>query len=505
MATLALSPSKSPRRNVFGDLPHNERAPALPIRGDIMTSPDYAKQFARIAAGSDADAIPAEAVSACKSFVLDTIGVAIAGTTASGFEQALRLEGQWGGHAQSTVIASRVKLSTPQAAFLNGIAIHARDFDDTHDVAIVHANASVFPSALAAAEQRKNVSGKEFIAALIWGIDLACRLGLALKHYVGWHYSSICGSLGAASAAARVLRLDEQRMSHALGIAFAQAAGNIQAIRDGALTKRMQLGFAARAGLTSAYLAESGITGTTNTIQGPYGFLRMFDTPRAFDSAQIRHRDNGEHGEHELMSQLGSRFEVTNLSMKPYPNCRATHPAIDAVLELIAEHAIAADQIERVVVVASKRTFERVGKKFDVRDEGPLQVVAQFSMAYAVAVAACRGKVTLSDFEESNIRDPHVFAMMDRVDMRIDETFSENIPVSVAISLKDGRCYAKKIGYLKGSPSAPLSDTEIAAKFSQCCELSSHPFSHEKIAAIIKTVDRLEMLDDVNELTQLLY
>jgi 2-methylcitrate dehydratase PrpD len=487
-------------------LPNNYGDPVMQACDIAMTHKDKdpAQTLARYISQASYEQLPQDCVVKCKAFVLDTIGVAIAGTTAEGFEAALRLQEQWGGRPACTVIASKTKLSAPQAAFLNGIAIHARDFDDTHDVAIVHANACVFPSALAAAEHKGDVTGKQFITALTVGIDFACRLGLALKHYVGWHYSSICGVFGAAAAACKILQLDAQQTSHALGIAFAQAAGNIQSIRDGALTKRMQLGFSARAGLESAYLAELGVTGTVNTFQGPYGFLQLFDTADPSNAAQVRHRDSGHYGEHELTDALGRRFEIENLSMKPYPNCRATHPAITGILHICAKHSISADQVDRITIVLSKRSFLRVGKSFSIDDEGPLQVKAQFCIAYCVAVAVCRQRVSLADFEERHIRDPRVFDVMDRVEIRTDESFLENLPLRLEVHMRNGNVHAETVVQLKGSPSHPLNETEIAEKFSSCCELSATPFSSERIASIRNTTDRLESLVSVCELSELL-
>jgi 2-methylcitrate dehydratase PrpD len=439
----------------------------------------------------------------CKKFFLDSVGVAMAGSTAPGTAEVMGLTRQWGGRAESTVFAFGDKLPAPEAAFMNGVMIHARDFDDTHDVAIVHADASVLPSAVAVAEQTGIVTGQQLIAAVVIGIDLTCRLGLALKHYKGWHNSAICGGFGAAAAASKILALDEAATVEALGIVYGQTAGNVQCIRDGALTKRMQLGFAAKAGVTSAYYARSGITGTKNTFQGPYGFFHLYDGPPSGDPEEIRHRPDGEYGEHELLSELGTRFESANLSMKPYPNSRAVHPAIAGALAICRAEGIAADQVERVDLAVSDRTYDRVAGPFRMGD-GPLQVKAQFSLVYGVAVAICRGSVSLRDFEESGIRDAAVFALMDRIAVTKEPAFHENTPLRVEIVTKRGERYVKLIESLPGSPEHPLDDDAVEAKFRECCGLAVNPPSKRRTEGIIQAITSLDRMRDIREMTELL-
>jgi 2-methylcitrate dehydratase PrpD len=392
----------------------------------------------------------------------------------------------------------------PEAAFVNGILIHARDFDDTHDVAIIHANASVLAAALAAAEAEVPVSGREFIAAVVVGIDIACRLGLSLRYYRGWHNSAVCGAFGAAAAASRVLGLDEKSTARALGIAYSQAAGNVQCIRDGALTKRIQLGFAAKAGVLSAFFARAGITGTTNTFNGPYGFLRLYDGPVDGDETEKRARTEGTYGEHELLAELGKRFAVCDLSMKPYPNSRAVHPAISGALDVCRSEKIGPGDVEQVIVAVSDRTIDRVGKPV-VLGRGNLQVEAQFNLAYGIAVGICRGSVSLRDFEADRVDDPAVLAMAGRVSLVKNPAFCENLPVEVTIVARDGRRISRLVEKLRGAPDDPLSPEEMATKFHECCDMAVSPVSAERRQKIIGLVGRLEDVDDMRRLAALFH
>jgi 2-methylcitrate dehydratase PrpD len=465
---------------------------------------DTAFALATFAAELTGNRVPSQVVATTKRFVLDAIGVALAGSTAPGTGETLEVYRNWGGGPEATVFARGASLPAPHAALVNAVMLHSRDFDDTHDVAIVHAYAAVLPSALAAAEAEGNVDGYRLLAAIVAGVEIACRLGLALRHYHGWHNSAICGVFGAAAAAGRVLQLSGEHMRHALGIAYSQAAGNVQCIRDGALTKRMQLGFAAQAGVSAAYLARAGITGTTNTFDGPYGFLRLYDhdAPAGASSHRLRD-DGGAYGAHELVAGLGARFEAANLSMKPYPNSRAIHPAIAGALALRAQLALTGRDIVRVTVAVSQRTYERVGARYRPDFEGG-QVQAQFNLRYGVAVALSKGRVGLADFEPDRLQDAEVLALAERVDVVRDSTFRENLPVRIAVETRDGRHAERLETTLEGAPDAPMSRELCEAKFRQCCELAARPFAPLEQDAVIATVDALQSERDVRVLARLL-
>jgi 2-methylcitrate dehydratase PrpD len=450
------------------------------------------------------DGLPREVIDTTKRFALDAIGAAIAGSTAEGCDAILQVYRQWGGVPEATVIARGVRLSAPHAALVNAVMLHARDFDDTHDVAIVHAYASVLPSALATAEAAGAIDGRRFIAALVAGAEIACRLGLALRHYHGWHNSAVCGAFGAAAAAGVVLGLTEGEMRHALGIAYSQASGNVQCIRDGALTKRLQLGFAAHAGVSAAYLARAGVTGTRWTFDGPYGFLRVYDHDAPSAPGSLRMRDDGgTYGAHELVADLGTRYESCRLSMKPYPNSRAVHPAIAAALRLRAELSLTADDIARVTVSVSDRTFERVGAPYRP-DAADAAVQAQFNVRYGLAVAFANGSVGLRDFESDRLRAPGVVALTERIDVVRDSGFRENLPVRVAIETRDGRRVERLETTLEGAPDAPMTRELRESKLRQCCELAARPFPAGDVAALIDTVERLDDLADIRDLSRLI-
>ncbi len=212
---------------------------------------DLAADLAKFASGCMPDA---SARDATLNDLIDTLACAAAGRAADGVTHLRGLFADWGGKPEAGVWFDRLRLPAPEAAFVNGVAAHAVEFDDTHDEAIVHAGITVVPAVLAAAERRGEIGGDELLAAVVVGVDVACRLALGVTAgpgESGWLLTPLCGTFGAAAGAARALGLDFEQTLHALGLAYAQAAGNGQATIDGALAKRLQAGLAARAAARS--------------------------------------------------------------------------------------------------------------------------------------------------------------------------------------------------------------------------------------------------------------
>jgi len=367
---------------------------------------------------------------------------------------------------------------------------HARDFDDTHDKAIVHANASVLPATLAMAEQRGNVNGKDLIAAVAVGVDITCRLGLATTGQIGWHLSSTAGCFGATAAASKILGLDETKLLHAMGIAYSQCAGSYQSLIDGGLTKRMQPAFAARAAVLSSILAEKGITGAKNIFEGQYGFFPLYY--------------GGKYDREKVVGGLGKVFEGSNLSVKLYPCCRYAHGCIDATLSIVQENDIRPDDVEGVVAHITQEAYELVGKPFEIR--GSPQVDAQFSIPYTISVAIVRRSVFIDDFFEQKIKtDTQVLQLAKKVRVVVDqESIAKGlVPCVVDIRTKDGKVYSQRVEILRGDPRKPVSMEEVAGKFRKCAPFSAKPISKQDIEKIIRAVNNLETAPDVSEVVRI--
>ena len=431
--------------------------------------------------------LPESTVRVSKKIIKDTIGVAIAGSAASGCKEMASYINEVGGKPESTIFMFSHKVPNFQAAFVNGLMCNALDFDDTHEGAIVHTNASILPSAFATAETVGGISGKDFLVAYNLGIDFACRIALATGLNQGWHYTSICGYFGSTLASAKILGLNEKEMLNALGIVYSQIAGTHQPISDKALVKRMHPGLAARGGVFSAMLAKQGITGCKGIFEGEYGYLRKYEKG---DSNIIR-------------KDLGKVFEVNNISLKPYPSCLGTHGAITGTLTLVGEHNIRPDDVEEVELIISRYVNGLVGSPFEIGDNP--QVEAQFSAAYTVAASITRRKFGIEELQETSIRDKGILELAKRVRCTVDDEIKTHLaPVTVKIQLRNGDSVSHKVEILKGNPANPTTEEEDADKFNECVQFGIKKLSEERRDKLIGLILSLEQLGDVREIMEYL-
>jgi 2-methylcitrate dehydratase PrpD len=433
--------------------------------------------------------LPREVIENEKKLIIDSLGVTIAGSSAPGCREIVDLVKEWGGKPEATVIVYGGKVASPWAALANSTMMHALDFDDTLDESALHAHVSVLPTALAVAESKGNVTGKELINAVALGVDLACRLGLATKRPLSWIRTSTCGSFGAAATAAKVLSFDYEKMLRALGIVYSQTSGNAQCLIDGGLVKRMQPAFSAQAGVISALLALKGITGAKDVLEGNYGFFNLYE--------------GGDYDREKILIGLGNQFEGSKLSIKPYPSCRMTHASIDAAIAVRENYKINPTEIENVVVRVSKMVFHMVGGPFIIR-ENP-QVDAQFSIPYNVAVGIIKGEVFLKDFDDRYLRDPQVLELSKKIKVEVDPNLPERdmMTADLQVKIRDN-IFCKKVDKVKGNPLNPMDMNDCIKKFMKCIEYGEIPALEKRAQEILDGLIDLDKLRDVSTLMRLL-
>lgn len=462
-----------------------------------MKEQDAAFVLAKNVVNTKFDNIPSEAVEVTKKDILDTLGTCIAGSTALAAKEIVELGREWGGKQESTVVVFGDKMPCDMVAFINGTIAHALDYDDTHDKAVIHVGPAVVSASLAIAERVGEVNGKAFITAVALGADLMCRMGLATKmpiHEGGFLFTPLYGYFGTAAAAGKILGLDEGQMVNAFGIAYSQAAGNVQVNIDdeSAMTKRLQVGFASRGGVMSALLSQKGLTGAQNSMEGRFGLFNLYQ--------------RGEYERSILMKGLGQDFEIANLSFKPYACCRLCHAHIDAALQLRSKYGIKPEDIEEVIVHVNSEP-NALCHPLDLRRR-PLEVVhAQFSIPYTVAVALVYGKVTIKDFTTPALKDEAVLHISQKVTPKYDPTLSkrEVPPSTVEIVMKDGkRLTSKSVVFAKGHPQNPLTFNELVEKFRDCVSHSAKPLPKDNIERAIDLCDHLEDVGDVSQIVRLL-
>jgi 2-methylcitrate dehydratase PrpD len=457
---------------------------------------DAINQFVDNFTNTGYEDIPEAAREAAKKEVLDSFATALGGSGRPGVGGLVEIIREWGGKPQSTVLVYGLKCPAPDAALVNGTMIHALDYDDGHPVAQVHIGCVAVNTCFAMAERQGGISGRELIASLALGADFLSRLGLASRPNSslvksGWHPTPLYGYLGAAAMAGRIMGLDKDKMLNALGIAYHQCAGTSQAVIDGALTKRLGPGLAARGGITSALMAAKGLTGAHNILEGEFGVFNQYH--------------GGDYSLQILTGELGKRFEGANIGDKPYPNCGFSHAFIDAVFSLKAKHNIPPEQVQEIKAYGGDPAYS-LCVPIEARRHPRNPVDSQFSLPWAIAVAIVKGSVDLSDFTGEAIKRKDYLSISQKVTGHLDPALSRHGvgPGRVTILMKDGKSYTEEIEHCLGSVERPMTFENCASKFKKCAAYSIKPLPENKIDEVIGLIGQLEKLDDATQIIKML-
>lgn len=381
-----------------------------------------------------------------------------------------------GGNPQASVVGRRERLDVVNAALVNGVAANALDYDDMHVPTLIHPTGAVVAAALALAEQRK-ASGAALLRAIAAGIEIECRLGRALfpAHYdAGWHSTATLGTLGATAAAACLLDLDAGRVAHAFGIGATQASG-LRAMLPNAC-KSFNLGHAAANGVRAVLLAEAGLASATDVFETNYGLLHVYGRPR----------DPG-----ALLADLGTRYAVTEVSLKPYPCGVVIHPLIDAALDLARSHAIDPGRIRAVQAAVHPRAIQLAGRRHPED-----AITGRFSLHHAAALALTRRSAGLAAFDEADVHAPELTALRERIEVTADPGLSPSA-AKLVVELADGSRHECIIHSPSGSPEKPFTDAQLQDKF---VELARRVVTDERAHALYALCAGLDSLGDVSEL-----
>ena len=344
---------------------------------------------------------------------------------------------------QASVLGRTTRVDMASAALVNGITSHTFDFDDTHLKTIIHPAGPVASAALALAEHQQR-SGRELIDALVLGIDVACRVGNAMypDHYDrGWHITGSTGTLGAAAACARLLRLDAHQTAMALGIAASQPIG----VREqfGTMTKPFHPGAAARAGLMSALLAQQGFTASPRALEAPRGMMQTVSTKNDW---------------REISDQLGERFEIAFNTYKPFACGIVIHPSIDACSQLRAR-GVRPEQVQRIDLRVHSLVLELTGKK-----EPADGLQAKFSVYHGCAAGLTFGRAAEEEFADAIVNREDMVALRRKVVATVDDSVAE-ASVDVTATLTDGSTVHVFVEHAIGSLQNPMTDALLEAKF----------------------------------------
>ena len=437
--------------------------------------------------------IPATVLDDAKLRVLDIIGVSLAARDTDAARAARNAALRLGGGTESRIWGFGDRSSAASAALANGTQAHTHDFDDTHNESVVHVSAPIVTTALTLGEA-VDADGAAVLAAAAAGAEMTCRIGAVanragIMHKRGYHPTGVCGTLGAALTAGRLLGLGAEPMRHAIGNAGSFASGLMECFIDGTWSKRMHPGWAAHGGIAAAYLGAAGFTGPAGVIEGPKGLVASHIGGDGHDFASIT-------------AGLGERWSSVQTSFKPYPCGHVVHPFLDAVIALYRE-GLRAEQVVRIECPTAPWMLPIMCEPRDVKLRPESDYHAKFSFYYCVAAAMRAGRLGVEAFTDPAIADTETLALAARITCIPDPTApgTDRFKGWVRVETADGRMLERVVDDNWGSPANPMTAEDVRCKFRENAGLVFPP---DRIDAIEETVSRLERLDRISKLIDLL-
>lgn len=448
----------------------------------------YSQHLSRFITTQNFQSIPVPVIERAKLHLLDTFGVAIAGsvqtnsiTSRTGLLQIPEAQGKchvWG---------SPVKLSSAYAAMANGIASHVLDFDDTHTDSIAHGSAVLAPLVIALAEDLQ-LSSQQMLAAYIIGWEIAARIGLASRgsfHRRGFHSTAVAGIFGAVSSAANLLELSTEACAHAMGLTGSQACGVAEYLTNSSSSKCFHPGWAAHSALISAYLAKAGMTGPMTIFEGRYG---LYVTHGISENAQPQ----------EVCSELGSRWEMLRISIKPYPCCHFAHATVDCARTLL-DDGIKPEDIESIHCVVDKIAAALICEPLESKYEPQTPYAAKFSLPYLVASGLYDNNLNLASFLPEQLTRKNVLALAKKVSYRYSETgeipFPTYFPGLITVTLTNGKTISKRLDINYGNPENPMKSSDVERKFRDNVTGILTPEATEKVIALVSDLENQSVSD----------
>ena len=371
-------------------------------------------------------------------------GCALGGARHPALLNAMQAMRPFIGAPQASVIGRHDRVDALNAALFNGISSHVLDFDDTHMATLVHPSGPVLSALLALAEYHP-IDGNTFVEAIVFGIEVECRiaLGVCPAHYdIGWHVTGTVGGFGAAAAVGRALKLNTKQMAWALGIAATQAAGLREVF--GTMCKSLHPGRAAQSGLSAALMAQAGFTSSLRAIEAPRGFAHVLSTEQHFE---------------KMTEGLGTVWHTLENSFKPYACGLVIHPIIDGCLTLRQQHQFSSDDVKQIDLKVHPLVLELTGKSAPTTG-----LEGKFSVQHSAAIVTHEGKSQARQYSDAAVQDPAVTKLRSKVrvaiepDLRVDEA-------KVTMTLHDDRVLHHHVVHALGSIERPMNDEQVDAKF----------------------------------------
>ncbi len=431
--------------------------------------------------------LPDVAVRAAKTFLLDTIGVGIAGANVALTEAVRKSARAWAGDGRAHVWgANAFKTTAANAAFVNGFQIHCQEYDCVHEPAVVHPLATILAALMADCEDRGNVGGASLLVALAVAVDLAAGIGVSVSSPIKFFRPANAGIFGATLGIARLRDFTATQTKDALGYALAFNAGTMQAHVEGKPALPIQIGNAARGAIMACDLAASGVPGPHDSLEGPFGYFALFE-----DSADPSH----------VVSQLGKTWRIAEVSHKPFPTGRAAQGGI-VLMQKLRELGVNEENVDRIILTAPPLIHRLVGRP--IKSDMAVNY-ARLCFQYAGAVALRTGTVGLADFDQLSLRDANTLSLGARIDV-VDDGSPDPaafVPQTAVAHLIDGRRIEARIESLYGAPSDPMSGAAHFKKFHTCVAYGFGAEQPEIARRLIDLTEKIEEVPDVGVLSRL--
>ncbi len=453
-----------------------------------MSATDGTASLIRHVTTQRAEDIPDAARDAAKTFLLDSLGVAVAGSAAPWADRLVEMQSSWGAanDARSWVFGDR--LPAPAAALVNAYQIHNSEFDCVHEGAVVHPMAVTLPALMAAAERKGGVSGEDFLCALILGIDMACTIGLAARGKMRFFRPATAGAFGAVAAIGRLEGFDAETLRSAMGVVYSQLCGTMQAHREGSVLLAMQAGFNARNAVVACDMAATGIAAPREVLEGEFGYYALFESGHDLAGAA---------------ASLGQSWRIAEVAHKPFPSGRATHGVIDALLEVQREEQFKAKDVTAIEARVPPLTHQLVARP-PRADMTPNQ--ARLCVAFAAARALRAGTLGVADFSDDARGDLDTLALAKRITVLKDDNPDPNAltPVSVTVTLEDGRVLERIQELVYGNPAKPMTFDAHLAKFRGNWRAGAIGLPEDNAERLIALIDDIEGIADMRDIVDLM-
>jgi len=432
-----------------------------------------AERLAAQAATVDPSALPREVRERCDELLIDVVGLCVA-ARGTDYMRAVMAGVDEGGAC--TAIGHPGGFSGEAAALINGTATHGEDFDDTFEGGPVHSSTVIAPAVLAAAE-RFGCDGRDVLAGFVVGVETMCRLSMVVTkaiHKAGFHPTAVLGTMAAALAVARTLRLNQRQTVDAMGIAGSMAGGIIEYLAEGAWTKRLHAGWAAQAGLQAARLASQGFLGPRTVFEGTHGLYYAF-----------AHSAAGNYD--ALYRDFGTDWYMSRITFKPYATGTMNQPYVDCALRL-AHRGFAPEDVADVLCETAEGYVHRLWDPLPSKHRPANAYAAKFSAPFNIAVAFVTGGAGLAAFTEETVRDPRILALASKVKYVVDpdNPYPRAFTGHVRMTLKDGSVFEERQPHIRGGAEEPLTRGEIEDKFRSNCRFGG--WDDERAAAVLQAL-----------------